>query len=566
MKKLNFIIAACVIGSFSACQKDFLDVKKVEANVPVDMLYSNYSYLQQVLWYTYGFLPNGFDRFNMEGATDNAECTNVTDRVQDFNYGIWNQYSNPDDNWDRNYRAIRQVNLFIQNKDMVDISYIKDRITSTDSTAYWNARDNVKFMEGEMYFLKAFFYFELVKRYGGVPIIDNALDFEDKSSWQNIPRNSVDECVKYIATLCDKAAAIIPVNLSGYSWYEAGRATHGAILALKSRVLLYAASDLYQEAGSTVTWAQAAAAAHDVMALNQFSLDGNYNNLFGSNNTTSKEVIFYRRYGSQNGLEISNFPIQFENSNGNSLTPSQNFVDDFEVLVKDGDGNTIGTEPFDWNNPAHASNPYQNRDPRLGMNVIYNGKSFKSQTIETFSGGSSGLPKQNATKTGYYLQKYIQGGIDLVNNTKANHSWVYFRYAETLLNFAEAMFQAYGADADPQGYGMTALQAINAVRQRNGVNLTPLTAAQLNLKAIIHERNVELGFEDHRSWDVRRWKLGETYLATPLRRIEITNNNGNFNYEVKDLEPRVFENKMYWYPIPQAEITVTNWTQNAGWE
>ncbi|RAI97594.1 putative outer membrane starch-binding protein [Chitinophaga skermanii] len=565
MKKLSYIIAAFVVGTFCACQKDYLNVKNVDANVPIDMLYTNYNYVQQVLWYTYGFLPDGFDKFNMEAATDNAEATWVGDRSQDFNYGIWNQYSNNDNLWERNYTAIRQANLYLKNKNMVDISYIKDRINSPDSTAYWNARDNVKFMEGEMNFLKAYFYFELVKRYGGVPIIDNALNFSEKASWQGIQRNSVDECIKYITTLCDKAAEIIPENMAAYSWYEAGRATRGSVLALKSRVLLYGASKLYKEAGSTTTWAAAAAAANAVIKLNQYSLDGSYGNLFGSNNSASKEAIFYRRYGSVNTLEIANFPLQFENANGRSLTPSQNFVDEFEVLVKDNNGTVIGSEPFNWNNPVHAANPYANRDPRFDATVIYNGKTFKSQVIQTYSGGSSGLPKQNATKTGYYTLKYVQSGIDLINNTKANHQYIYFRYAEILLNYAEAMYNAYGPDADPQGYGMTALQAINAVRNRTGVKLPALTSAQLNENAFVHERNVELGFEGHRFWDVRRWKLGLTYFNKPLRRMDITNNNGTFTYAVKNLEDRVFEEKMYWYPIPQAEITVTGWLQNTGW-
>ena len=119
-------------------------------------------------------------------------------------------------------------------------------------------------MEGECYFIKAFLYFELVKRYGGVPIIDQPLDYNQPSGWQGLKRNSVDECFKYISTLCDKAAVIIPDSVrtsSATSWYESGRATYAAIKALKARALLYAASPLFKDAGSTFTWADAAAAA-----------------------------------------------------------------------------------------------------------------------------------------------------------------------------------------------------------------------------------------------------------------------------------------------------------------
>lgn len=558
MKRHYYITAALVLSTLLySCKKDYLDVKTIKADISVEKLYANYTYVQGVVWNTYSYLPDGFANLNLESATDNSESTNVGDRSQAFNYGTWNQYNNPDDVWATNFNGIRQANEYLQNKDKVDISYIKGKITSTDSTTYFNARDNVKFMQGEVLFLKAFFYFELVKRYGGVPIIEQPLDYSNASTWQNIKRNSVDEVIQYIAGLCDKAGAIIPADLSPYSWYDDGRVTQGAIRALKAKALLYGASPLFKDAGSTTTWAQAAKAAHDVIALGKYSLDGSYSNLFGSNNTTSSEFIFYRRYGAINGVEYNNFPIIFQNSNGNSVTPTQNFVDDYEVVS----GGTA--VPFNWNNPAHAAAPYANRDPRFAATVVYNGTSFKSTNIETFTGGNSGLPKQNASKTGYYLSKWVNQSIDLTNGTTVNHAWSYFRYGEVLLNYAEAMYNAYGAEADPEGYGMTALAAINKVRQR--VSMPAITAAQLNQASIEHERNVELSFENNRMWDVRRWKKGVTYFNGSVNRIEITNTGGSYAYAVKKLENRVFYDKMNWYPIPQSEIAKTHWTQNPGW-
>jgi hypothetical protein len=542
---------------YSSCKHDYLEVQTIKADITTDKLYSNYTYVQQQMWNTYSYLPDGFAGLDLDAATNEAEATNSVERVQAFNYGTWNQYNNPDDVWARNFDGIRQANLYLKNKGTVDINYIKDKITSTDSTTYFNARNNVKFMEGEALFLKAYFYFELVKRYGGVPIFEQPFDYSDPNTWKNVQRNSVDECIKYIASLCDKAAVIIPANLSSYSWYEAGRVTYGAIKTLKAKALLYGASPLFAANGSTTTWAQAAAAAHDVIALGSYSLDANYSNLFGANNTTSGEVIFYRRYGAMNGIEYNNYPIVFQNSNGNSLTPTENLVSDYEVLLKSG-GTVTGSVPFDWNNPAHAAAPYVNRDPRFAATVVYNGASFKSTTIQTYFGGNSGLPKQNATKTGYYLSKWVNQSVDLINNTTTNHAWVYFRYADVLLSYAEAMFNAYGPDADPQGLGMTALQAINKVRQRAGVPaLTTVT-----LQAIEHERNVELSFENNRLWDVRRWKKGVSYFSKPINRIDLTSAGV---YTVKKLEDRVFTTKMEWYPIPQAEISKTGWTQNPGW-
>ncbi len=558
MKKHQYIITILALSTLMySCKKDYLDVKTIKADISVEKLYANYTYVQGVVWNTYSYLPDGFANLDLESVTDNAESTNVSAASQSFNYGTWNQYNNPDNAWAYNFNGIRQANQYLKNKDKVDISYIKGKITSSDSTAYFNARDNVKFMQGEVLFLKAFFYFELVKRYGGVPILEQPLDYSDKSSWDNIQRNSVDEVIKYIASLCDKAGAIIPANLSPYSWYDDGRVTQGAIRALKAKALLYGASPLFKDAGSTTTWAQAAQAAHDVIALNKYTLDGSYSNLFGSNNTASPEFIFYRRYGALNYVEYNNFPIAFQNSNGNSVTPTENFVSDYEVVSG---GVAV---PFDWSNPTHAANPYANRDPRLAATVVRNGTDFKSTTIQTFTGGNSGLPKQNATKTGYYLSKWVNQSVDLVNGTSANHAWSYFRYGELLLNYAEAMFNAYGADADPQGYGMTALQAINKVRQR--ASIPAITAAQLNQSRIEHERNVELSFENNRLWDVRRWKKGAAYFNGSVNRVDITNNGATNTYAVKKLESRVFYDKMNWYPIPQSEIAKTKWTQNPGW-
>ena len=564
MNNYNKILSIAVLATlFTACKKDYLNVRNIDADVTIDQMYSNYTYAQGAVWNVYSYLPDELNNIEMEAATDNAESTNPGSKSQTFNLGIWNQYTNPDNAWSRYFDGIQSANLFLSSKDKIDIDYIKNGIVGVDSSAYYNARDNVKYLEGEVLFLKAFFYFELVKRYGGVPIFDGPMNYNDKTSWQNVNRNSVDECIKYIVSLCDKAAGIIPVNAP--SWYQNGRVTNGAILALKSQVLLFGASPLFKESGSTITWADAASAAHAVINSKKYSLDASYAKLFGPDNVNTTELIFVRRYGTLNSFERNNFPIVFENSNGNSVTPSQNFVDGFEVLVKDGAGKVTGAVPFDWANPVHSANPYANRDPRLGATVITNNQLYKTITIETFFGGNSGLPKLNATKTGYYLSKWSNAALDLVNNTTSNHTWSYIRYGEILLNYAEAMMNAYGATADPGSFGLTALDAINMVRKRAG--MPDLTASQLNQSAIEHERNVELAFENKRYWDVRRWNKGTTYFAQPLNRIDIQKTGaGTFTYAVQKLEDRVFQDKMKWYPIPQTEINITKWSQNPGWE
>ncbi|HEY1202750.1 MAG TPA: RagB/SusD family nutrient uptake outer membrane protein, partial [Niastella sp.] len=410
MKKHHYIIFVIfAVFSLASCKKDFLDVKNIPADMPINLLYKQYDYIQGVVWNAYSYLPDGFEWVDMEAATDDAYHTNVNNRSHTFNYGVWDQFNNPDNAWANCFKGIYQANLFLAHRGEVDLSVQSAAIKNNDSTQYKRTVLNLKFMEGECYFLKAFFYFELVKRYGGVPIIDKALDYNDASSWKDLPKNSVNECFRYIVSLCDKAAVIIPDSVrtsSATGFYESGRATNGAIKALKARAILYAASPLYKEAGS-YTWVDAAAAAKDVIAMNAYSLDASYTNLSSATNWNSLETIYHKKYGNTNSFEKNNFPIVFENSNGNSVTPSQNFVDEFEVKT----GAT--SVPFDWNNPTHASLPYANRDPRLAATVTYNGASFKSTTIQTYFGGNSGQPKLNASKTGYYLAKHVNSTVDL---------------------------------------------------------------------------------------------------------------------------------------------------------
>ena len=560
MKKIHYTVIVILFAAFglASCNKDYLNVKKIPADMPIDLMYQKYEYVRGVVWNAYSYMPDGYSWVDLEAATDDAYATNVNNGSHAFNYGIWNQFNNPDNSWAAMFNGIYQANLYLQHKDEVNISPQANAIVNNDSTSYKQVVLNLQYMVGECYFLKAFYYLELVKRYGAVPVIDQALDYNDAASWKGLPRNSVDAVFKYIVSLCDKAAVIIPDSVrtsSITSFYESGRATYWAIKALKSRALLYAASPLYKEAGSTYTWADAAAAAKVIVTSNLFSLEATYANAFSATNDKSVEAIFFKRYGNGNGFETNNFPITFEKSNGNSITPSGNFVDEFEVKT----GAT--SAPFDWNNSTFATNPYNNRDPRLAATVVYNGASFKGTAIQTYYGGNSGQPKLNATKTGYYLAKNVNQTVDLLNNTTTTHQWLYFRYAEVLLNYAEAMYNAYGSAGDPLSYGKTALDAINQVRARSTMpNLGAVTA-----DAIVHERRVELGFEGHRWWDLRRWKKGSV-LAAPVNSISITLNGSTFTYKPTKLEDRVFDqSKMNWYPIPQSEITKTGWEQNTGW-
>lgn len=243
--------------------------------------------------------------------------------------------------------------------------------------------------------------------------------------------------------------------------------------------------------------------------------------------------------------------------------PSQNLVDAFEIKV-----NATTAIPFDWSNPAHAANPYATtgalaRDPRLFLIVIVNNSTYKSRAVECWTDGKDGNGVTLATKTGYYLKKYVNENQNLLTGTTSVHSWIFIRYAEILLNYAEALNEAQGPVA-------AVYTNVNAVRTRAGVAMPALpaglTQAQMR-DAIRHERQVELAFEDHRPWDVRRWMLGTTYFNAPLKGVQITQTApGIFTYQPIDVESRVFESKMYLYPIPQSELNIMKgWVQNPGW-
>jgi len=315
---------------------------------------------------------------------------------------------------------------------------------------------------------------------------------------------------------------------------------------------LYAASPLY----ATGTWEAAVTAAQAVMSLNKYSIaqDG-YGKLFQS--TSNTEVIFARLYTRNAGhvhMEIANGPNSYGGWGGN--LPLQNLVDDYRM--NNGKTITDGTSGYDPNNP------YLNRDPRFYATVLYNGSTYRGATIETFVPGGKdskdGPDNWNTSKTGYYLKKFMNDAYPLQNpwGNAGFQPWNYFRYAEILLNFAEAANEAYGPDVVPSGSTLNARQALNLVRARAGVNM-PAVAAGLSKDAfreiVWSERRVELAFEEHRFYDVRRWKIADVTENKPANGITVTKTGNTYTYATKvALDGRRFETKHYWLPIPRAEI------------
>ncbi|HTL07628.1 MAG TPA: RagB/SusD family nutrient uptake outer membrane protein [Chitinophagaceae bacterium] len=584
MKTLCYILSVAGMLLLAACQKLDREFVTTLSKQQIEISYGN---VRTLLTALYADLPDGMlyigGNAMMASATDEAEFTNETNPVQAFNTGSWNAISNPDFVWATYYRTIRRANQFLLSTDKINLDQYRLDPAPAQQLLYNNYLAEIKRWKYEARFLRAFYYFELVKRYGGVPLLKDALTIEEDFS--KIKRNSLNECIQFISDECDSAAAQLPLNASTTPYVQGtdlGRATKLSALSLKSRVLLYAASDLFNTpswaagyqnveyialpAGDRAArWKAASDASKAVIDAAALPTLGAYKSLFNTFNNA--EIIWSRINnvsGNSNAFERANSPIGFPSGQSGN-TPSQNLVDAYEIKV---DANTA--IPFDWNNPAHAANPYATtgataRDPRLFMSVVVNNTQFgtPARAVQAWNGGADGKPLPNASKTGYYLRKYLQESLNITNGNTGAHSWIFFRYPEIYLNYAEALNEWNPGNADIKLY-------YDKVRTRTGVAMPPLPAGLSQAAVrdkIRNERRVELAFEDHRFWDVRRWMLAPTYFNAPLTGVNITlTGSASFSYAPFTVENRVFAPKMYLYPIPQTDLTISPLlVQNPQW-
>ena len=552
-----YISAAISIAfTLSSCN-GFLD-REEDSFIDKTATFDSYNRTKQYLTYAYTLLPDGLNRFSREAmlasATDDAEFAIESAEIQQFNNGSWNALNNPDDVWNRYFSGISKCCTLLENTNHVNLDI--SRLDPDKQVEYANSLKDIRMWRAEARFLRAYFHFELLKRYGPIPIVTSTLSIN--GNYENTPRPTMKEVVDFIAKECDIAADTLELT----PWRNVndafGRATKGAALALKSRLLLYAASPLYVDFGDTneankptdvALWKSAADAAKAVIDLNQYELASSYADFF-KNDFQNKEYIFVRRYAANSDFEKSNFPVSFGGKGGTN--PSQNLVDDYEML----DGT-----PFDWNDPAKAAQPFENRDARLGATILMNMAPFKGKKVATYPEGADASPNPNATKTGYYLRKFLNEDVNIqTGGSSSGHVVPLFRLAEIYLNYAEALNECDPTNPDIALY-------LNKVRNRASLpNVSALSQEQM--RAVIqHERRVELAFEEHRSWDVRRWKIASSTLGAPLMGVQIERKPlGGYTYMPVKVEQRVFQPKMYWYPIPQSEVLkLKQWKQNNGW-
>jgi len=520
------------ITLFVSCGKDPLD-KAPLSSFTEDLVWKDESLIETFVNNTYRILPSGFyysmvnslstltDENN--GRASSAAIAINAGNITPDALGALDYWNDPQRGY---YKVITKTNIFFS------------KISESPINAAIKSR-----MIGEMKFLRAYSYFRLISFYGGVPLITKPFGLNDDFL---VPRNSYAECMSFALKELEEAAGLLPLT---YPAAQRSRITKGAALAMKARALLYAASPLNNLTNDKAKWQQAADAAKAVIDLNQYSLFPDYKSLFLASTIYNSEIIWNRPYNlsidpENTFVELSQYP----NGYGGfaQVHPLQNIVDDFET--------TNGKLPK--NDPAYnPQSPYANRDPRFYSIILYDGAAFKHRTVETFLPGGQDSNEGssqpwNSTQTGYYLRKFLDESITNPGGVNIGSTpWTFVRYAEILLNYAEAMYNV-GNEPVSRDY-------LNKIRSRPSVNMPPVTeSGSALLTRIQQERRIELSFEEHRWFDVRRWKIAPQVLNVPARRMAISKNitTGVKSYSVIDFQQRAFFDKNYLVPIPAYEI------------
>ncbi len=523
MKKIYIILSFLAFAVlFSACEEEFLDLTPQDKLNSGDV-WKDPKLIELVINEMYQQLPDGFNRgwYMLAAATDDAENSYGWPSGQAFNRGDYTASSYPmSGTWFNNYQMIRQANLFFANIDQAEEidADVKNR------------------MIGEVTFLRAFYYFDLMRHYGGVPLLNEALSLDDDF---NISRSTKDATITFIVNDLDAAIGLLPES---HPSNLLGKATKGAAQALKGRALLYGEK-----------WSESASASKQVMDSGTYSLFSDYHNLFHEANDNNEEVVFDKQFQDP---DIGHWGHLFNQAIGypggwGGTSPTQDLVDAYEMT----DGMSIADSPL-----YDGANPYENRDPRFAASILYEGSTWRDRAVETRLGGLEGIEKNgDATKTGYYMKKLLDESFENYGwgQQEGSNNWIHIRYAEVLLNYAEAQNEAVGPDA-------TVYAAVNEVRARAGVDMPSLSAGlskdEMRDK-IRQERRIELVFEEHRFFDLRRWGIAETVLNQPINGVRIgpngertgTDANGN-PYGLFEVETRTFLPAHYLAPIPQSEI------------
>lgn len=571
-------IASATLTSCEDIFGGFLD-KQPSNELTGDEVFSDWNLMLQFHYDTYNFLRHGACRINnswLDAATDLAETSYATGGVR-TTFNIGNYYgsggaSELSGTWEHYYRGIRKCNMILtriesvpKNIDLKEDEYIKHKT----------------YIISEARFLRAWFYWELFLRYGPIPIVTEVLDPNGDLLSNYTTRPSIKEyVVDFVLKELSECEEGLMVYKDASDQDVAGRIGQPMARALYSRIMLYMASPRYS-GESGVTWQQAADAAKGFIEI----YGSNYSLMQGTDSKTAltnawlltpyeesnKEMIFYRNDGTISWNNIRHdVPVGEGGSGG--LCPSQNLIDMYDMI----DGNSpfqeydeTGAPVYNGVNPSinaasgySDANMWANRDGRLAASILYNGVSWGNGVINVVKGQRDNpVGNANATPTGYYVRKYMPETILSANHSgNSRRLWTIIRYAEILLNYAEAVNEV-------QGPCKEVYDQLDLIRHRAGITGNVADRTDLNTKEkmrnfIRKERTVELAFEEHRTWDVRRWNVAEEALGRNIIGIDVAA-NGTITRKVA--QERVFQKKMYLYPIPEGEYWKTGIENNPEW-
>lgn len=557
MKQITYIVIACTIVLLGSCELDYSEGTVYSKE---EMFAMRAKGIDRMVWGIYGQLDyDAGDKYTngamMASATDEADCPWEGSTIHQFYNGAWSALCPNTNAWGHYYTAIRQANLFLN--EAADLTFEEYKYNK-DYADYMKKYSRYKY---EVRFLRAYFYFSLVKHYGDIPLVLTLLSEKEANQ---VYRTPVTKIFEFIVSECDEIASYLPTDYTSETFQETGRATKQMALALKARATLYAASPLFNKLNDPQLWINAADANLEAIeACKKAGANiGTYASLWGSENYLNKEVLLAIRQSEGNQFERYNYPMGVEGGKSGNC-PTQTLVDAYELKTT----GKIWSESGDAYNP---SEPYNDLDPRFEMTIAKNGDiwpAYNEIPLQTYSRGLNGQPNLGATTTGYYLKKFCDNGVDLRPNstTSKRHSFIIFRMGELYINYAEAIWHVLGnADVKTDKYNLSANEAVNVLRTRSDVDMPLFEGSAGFMERLRRERMVELAFEGHRFWDVRRWKLGKEHFSS-IEVMNIVNQNGKLSYQ-RNTKKRYWDDKMYFFPIPESELNLNkNLTQNIGW-
>jgi len=549
MKKLYILLVSVVIG-LTACKKDYLD-RLPNAKISEEEVFSDIGNSELFVNNIYNSVPNMFRTFwPMSSATDETDqsqdqATITADGADagNFNSGFFTPSLFPlRGRWKDYFTQIRRCNIVLANYGKIP----EDN----------NYPERKKRIRGEVLTMRAYYYFELLRTWGEVPLfesIQNPLG-DDPILFK---RNSVDEVVAAILKDLGEAEPLLPDNYADRQ-SEIGRASKTIVKALRGRLLLYYASPLFNPSGLSTRWTDAAAAgklALEAALAAGYKLHPNYAEIFTQ--FTNQEVIWGRpapgAFGDA-GIDREMNPTGYIGYA--RVTVLQELVDDYELKA-------TGKRPDEQGSGYDPNHPYKGRDPRFYQSVLYPGSIWKGRKIDPLGVDA---PEPGKTATNYWQRKYVLESVNLINASgDSPRRWVLMRTAELYLNYAEAQNEAFGPDQN-------VYDAVNAVRARVGMPLLPVGLGREEMREKIrHERRIELAFEGQRFWDVRRWKIAEVVDNKIVRGVSIRVSGSDTTYTYPIIEKRTFDKgKQYFLPIPQSEIdklggVSSGFSQNPGY-